>query len=86
MNERVSFARDARRRDEWERLDAEGLCPECGKRDCWPRDPQSMCRKQFFDWAYSKGYHDGANNLERHGVAYIVEMMESDVYDNGERG
>ena len=73
------WRKDHRKRSEWEALKDQGLCPECGERAC----PQT-CRKRFFDWAYSCGYHDGANNLERHDWAFEVEMMDSGIYSNGD--
>ncbi|HJT95877.1 MAG TPA: hypothetical protein VJ777_28705 [Mycobacterium sp.] len=65
-------------RQEWEARERAGLCPECGQRTC-PR----TCRKSFFDAAYSAGFHDGANNLHRHGHAFVVAMMDFGAYDDG---
>lgn len=68
-----------RPRDEVDALEAAGLCPECRQRTCLP-----PCRKYWFDRGYRIGYHDGANNLERHDCAFVVEMMEDGEYGDGD--
>lgn len=69
------WRKDRRPRSGWELLEERGLCPECGQRAC-----DEQCRKRFFDWAYGVGYHDGANNLERHLSAFVDEMMDAGLY------
>ena len=82
MSEKPSvdlWRKDDRPRREWEALENKGLCPECG---CGPKDLgcPTTCRKRFFDWAYSLGFHDGANNLPRYDWAYVVAMMDNGCY------
>jgi hypothetical protein len=61
----------------WTQREAAGLCPECGE-----RLHKDGCRKRLFDLAYSIGFHDGANRLERHSHAFVVEMIEQGEYES----
>jgi hypothetical protein len=64
-------------RTEWEAKEDAGLCPECGTKPC-----AKFCRKFWFDYGFRVGYHDGANNLQRHDHAFLVELIERDEVDN----
>ncbi len=62
---------------EFDAREKQGLCGWCGLVNCLP-----TCERRKFMRGYAVGFHDGCNNLERHGHAFIVEMIEDGVVEN----